>query len=777
MFPRVTAALVVATVLSIIVTLIALVAELWLLFAFLPLCWIIIIPAIYGAHVAYTKERYEIHDDHLVCRRGGLLSDGRTELDIRNITHVRLRLPWLRHRIFKIGDVRVESAGSAASEITFESVVRPEEIYEQVQQLMRDNGYSLQRNEVLHEESPGVMGAATDIVQTGFGLAFSMIFIVSFIGGILADVLSGGSIAGLILSVIGVLFAAVIPFGALIGLVVRYLDLTRRTYTVYDDTVSYTEGFLTRDNAFIPYENIADASTNRTVVDQVLGLYDVKISCQGSGSEIKFRRLSRGEDLKAAIGTLVASAGKKAREIKAKPTTPAASAAAEDAPAEDGQEKAPSPALPTRELVDPDDAWTAELQMNVGRSVVPLLVLFPIFPAWVLATGGMFIKATKTRFTIGPNSMSSAYAFLGSTHQEFAYDKVTGVQVNRSPLDGMFNTISVQIWSIGSPQPLMLQHVSADELDLPALLRQCGIPEDEAKGELAQSFGPKVWLIQNAFVLLFLLAACLGLLISAFFLPPLLIFIPMIAVLPLPMAIVTSARVKRQRVTFHPEHLEAQTGIFFRQHIYVRYDNVKKVESTQIPFTDQGRFKVYVAGERIQQQQKGQEGAGIKIPYSLQGGYIEGISLKVDAMDALMLGLIEPSQIGGEHAQDDDVISVSNPSMANELVVLMLVGLFFPPLWLLAPIVAWQVKVRRYTVESDRVVMRGGILFKSVTSVLFNRIDSLQQNQGALGKAFGNGQVTILTAGSSQPDLNVANVPDYQDVYATIRNNYGKHKD
>jgi len=87
--------------------------------------------------------------------------------------------------------------------------------------------------------------------------------------------------------------------------------------------------------------------------------------------------------------------------------------------------------------------------------------------------------------------------------------------------------------------------------------------------------------------------------------------------------------------------------------------------------------------------------------------------------------------------------------------------------------VAWRVKVRQYDIETDRVVERGGVLFKYATSVLFNRIDSLQQAQGALGKAFGNGQVTILTAGSSAPDLIIANVPDYMTVYDTIRKHYG----
>ena len=55
------------------------------------------------------------------------------------------------------------------------------------------------------------------------------------------------------------------------------------------------------------------------------------------------------------------------------------------------------------------------------------------------------------------------------------------------------------------PLPLTLTNVLEAEVNLPALLQQCGIPsQDEAKCELTQSFGPKVWLIQNVFGLVFL---------------------------------------------------------------------------------------------------------------------------------------------------------------------------------------------------------------------------------------------------------------------------------
>ena len=778
--PPIIGTLIFCAVLSVVIAVGSIASGAWFLIIFAAAPWLVIVaPTTYNAFVAYRKERYEIHSDHLVAHRGGMLSDGRTELDIRNITHVRLRLPWLRYKFFKVGDVRVESAGSAASEITFRSILEPEAVYEEVQELMRQNGYSLSRTEELHMESPGPLGAMTVVGQRIIGAIASSIFLLFFVGSGVAGLGSQSGILGSLAAVAAMAFGAVVVLSAIAGIVVTYLDITRRTYTVHNDAVTYTEGFLTRDNAFIPYENIADAAVNRTVVDQVLGLYDVKVSCQGSGSEIYFRRLSNGPALQEAIATLVASAGKASRIKKESKKAEQAKKAETEGEPDSGVIGKPGAKPPqSRTLVDPDEAWTTTVRMNMMRTMVPLLGIIWTGPGFLIAAVAMAIKVSKTTFTIGTDSMASTYAFLGAKHQEYAYDKVTGVQINRNPLDTLFKTVTVQIWSIGSPQPLVLSNIIEEELDLPALLRQCGIPSDDpVQGQLKQSFGPKLWLIQNVFGLAFLAMlafACLVLAIAVKWL--FLLLIPILLLLPIPAAVAASVRTGRQSLTFHAEHMEAQTGIFFKQRIHVRYDNIKKVESTRIPLTDQGTFKVYVAGERIVQQQNQQNAGagGLKMPYSLQGLYIEGIDAKVDALDALMLGLIEPNQIDGVHEQGDDVISTSHPAFANEVVTLAIVGIFFPPLWMLIPLIIWQVKMRRYEVETDRVVVRSGILFKSSVSVLYNRIDSIQQNQGALGKAFGNGRVTILTAGSSMPDLVVANVPDYQEVYATVREHYGQ---
>ncbi len=753
----------------------ALILSLWPLLLLLPVIAVgILAPTAYGAHVAWRKERYELHPRRLVCEYGGLLSDGRSELEVRNITHIRLRLPWLRHRFFKVGDVRVESAGSAASEITFRSIVDPEAVFEEIKTLMRNNGYALRCGERLHEESPTALGALTDVGQKAVGAVFALVWIgfggLSVVAGV-AEAAGGLSAVLVSVAALGVAVATAV-FG-LGGVVVRYLDITRRTYTVYDDAVAYTEGFLTRDNAVIPYENIADAAVRRTFVDQIVGLYDVSVSCQGSGSEIWFRRLSGGPALKEAIRKLVSAAAERSR-------APAPEVREDEAEGVDGAEAPvrPERAARRRAAIDPSQVWTAELQMNLVRALVPLSLLLPAFPVWLLASVGVIIQASRTRYVVGRDSIMKSFSFIGSNQQEFAYDKVTGVQVTRTPVDTWLGTLTVQVWSIGSPQPLTLAHVAADAVDLPALLRQCGIPTDaEPETELAQSFTGKAWLIQTLPLLVVLGGLSMAIAVAALLIEGWLLLLAPLPLVLLPISAVVSAlRVKRQRITLHREHLEARTGLWFRNHVSARYDNLKKVETVAIPLTDQGTFTVYVAGERMVQQQEGQgaPAGGLKLPYTIQGIYIDHIADRVDAMDALLLGQLEASAAGGPHRFDSDDGMRVKPAVANAVVPLIVVGLFLWPLLLFVPLVVWHTKVREYVIGTERIVHRSGIFFKSTTSVLFDRIDSLQQHQGALGKAFGNGRVTLLTAGSSAPDLVVANVPDHGAVYAAIRERYGR---
>ena len=670
--------------------------------------------------VAWKKERYEIHATHLVARGGGLLSDRVNELEMSNVTHVKQHLSWLRYKLFDVGDVIVQSAGSSSAEVVFRSVKEPDRLYARMRELMRDNGFSLKGQQRLHSESPSTLGAFVAVAQMGLGA-------LGLLGGASA-VLAGLAAAG----PAGVLLGVTLGFGLVsvvaVWLVLHFLDIKRRTYEVYDDVVEYREGFLSRTNAFIPNENIADAATHQTFIDQALGLWDVRVSCQGSGSEVAFRRLANGPALQAVIRDRVAAA-QDSRQAEAEAVV--GDVEGDSAPRVSRPAAAPVPAA---------EAWTAELKMHTLRS----------------ALSGGIIRALATTFTVGPASISSLYSFFGRKELEFAYDKVTGVQVSTGPLDHVFGTFSIKIWSIGSSTPITLAHVQRSKVDLPALLRQAGIVGGAAQMDLPAAFSVGTFL--RAHVVSGVL----------FWLPGILFSLGFLAIPAALGLVLAGARARRQDFRLHEHHVELEQGVFWRTHTYARYDDIKKVSVQRYAGTHAGQVTLFVAGETQIQTSKG---PGPVVPNSFTAHYMPDVRPFLTSLDALLQGRIDP-----DAAETALVVADGpefQPAVANSMVKLFLVGCFFPPLWMFMPWSWLALRRRSYRVEAERVVVDEGVVYKTHTSVLFDRIDSLKQGQAMFGKLFNNGTVTLYTAGSSHPDLVLADVAEFDALYGAIRERYG----
>ena len=248
------------------------------------------------------------------------------------------------------------------------------EAYEEIRQLMRGQGYSLRTETLLHEAHPDPIGIVVECIGMAIAAAISVFyfFIALFLDDRVGPVAVEASWA-----VTGVI--VVTGVGALLGiarLVVHYLDMRRRRYRVYDDTIVYEEGFLTRDNAFLPAENIADASTNRTLLDRILGLYDVLVSCQGAGQDIKFRRLRTGAELAAAVDRVVDTFDGRPR--------PSASKALASSEAPAGGMSTTDPAAPSRiarpARSKPEEAFTATLRVDGTRALLGALIWDAAFP-------------------------------------------------------------------------------------------------------------------------------------------------------------------------------------------------------------------------------------------------------------------------------------------------------------------------------------------------------------------------------------------------------------
>ena len=534
---------------------------------------------VYAAMVAYRKERYEIHGDRVICHRGGIFGDETTELELRNVTHLKIMLPWLRHKFLGIGHVMVESAGSSKP-ILMIALPDPKGAYELLASRLKNNGFDLTREQLLHEEKPAIEGVVLDVLSMIIGLGAFCLFALP---GILVTIADLESRALTIL--VGVLVLISVAFFAFFA-VVHAIDLRRRTYRVFNDVVVYEEGFLTRNNAMIPYENIADSSTKRTWVDRIFGMFDVQISCQGGGSEIKFRHLKRGNELSDTIDTLVSAASKKP---KWKP--------------EGLQTEVSRPSRVEPEFRHDGPVVTGDFHMDGARVFVPALFLLPLFPIFVVVMIGILIRKSCTKYSLKNDSLKFEFSFLNSNSREFAYDKITGVVVKRNLLDRMMGTMTLKFWSIGSSQAIEFQYLKLGDIHLPSLLGQLGVPPaSEEPYAPPVRMNPADWMKAriNLLFVMGLIGSLLSLLWIAMEAWPMLIVTAIIVVTPVLLDLIRAyLYYPRQHLRFYPHHVEAIQGILNISHYHACYRHIKRRKAIRYPGTGAGSLEIIVAGEQM----------------------------------------------------------------------------------------------------------------------------------------------------------------------------------
>jgi len=733
----------------------------------------------YLAGVAYGKERYEFGENQVRCESGGVFSHRVIDLDVRNITHVKQHLPWFRWKFFRVGNVRIESAGSASSEIVLESIQDPDAVYAQVLNLMKSNGFNLEKNELLHEERPAPAGVFMDCIGIGLSALFVLsMFALQFL--VEADPWDWGAqltalfnVANSVIEngvesswmILALLVEVVVVLGVFVLMVLHWMDASRRTYRVFDDCVVYEEGFLTRTNAFIPVENIADSSTNRGLVGQILGISSVSISCQGSGSEIRFRNLRRADAISDTIDQLVGRARERterARELEEQPPTLMGEA---------------TPVGSSASRVRPEDAWTAEFQMDMKRALMPLLWMAPAVPVWIVASISVALGVLHTRFSIREHSVRSTYDFVSLRQREFNYDKVTGVVFVRNFWDFMFDTMTVSIWSIGSSAPLNIQHVLCADFDRAAFLHQAGIAPSECQREIQPSLNRQSWLLGN----LPLLGGCgflaTVILLLSFWRPYLLLGLLPLAGLLVWQWVGDWFWCKYQRLRFYEHHVEAETGFVTRKHFHIAFSDIKKVVTTRYPKCGIGSLQLFAAGERIVAKKQAKEqgmmsaGGGTVMPYGFRARFIDEVQALGEDVDVWL------EREAGTPRRERTLLCASRPDLANGLVVLLVGSVIVLPMVFLLPLtfpwLVFLIRAQSYRLETGRVVVRSGLWFRRTQSVLWRRIDSLEKERGCRNTMCGNGSVTLLTAGSSRPDLVLPAMADFEDFYGKIHEQYG----
>lgn len=775
-------------------------SRLFIFAGFFFVLWLFIsILTIISLNARYKKEHYVFYSDKIASYKGGIISDAETELLLKNVTHVKVVRPWLENKFYNTGSIQIQSAGSGGAEASLKHIDNPEKFYAWIQKLLKQNGFSLSQEELLREEKPNPFGAMLETLGGTIGGLF--LFIYAFLGPLIGSVMDGETISTpIIISIIILCFVVGIP--AIIGLVLHYQDLKNRTYKVYSDIVMYHEGFLSKHDAFIPVENVSDAETTQNLIDQIFGLYDVKISCQGAGQEILFKNLKGGKEMADSIDKIVDNRKNLGfKKQKAETETKTAKT-----------KKLSATKTSSSVNADFDTTFTGEYKPSIKRAMLGWLFIIPI--AFIIIIASIFflpiiiglfillaisafgaiaqaITLSVTTYRVKKESLVYNYKFLSAQTTEFTNDRITRASVRRNPFDYWMNTASVEFWSIGSGSNIKYQHIPNDIV--PNLLAKVGVHSTKASYEVKPKYSVLTAMARNPFAPIFFLALFFGGIILAGAISSWFI-IATILVAIITLCNITWAYIlfKRAYLRCTADGIESHIGIIFKTWDYALYDNIKGVRTKKYLLSPKGSVTFNVAGESVHTTQKGQQ---IAKNNEIGMAFMPDIENKDELFDTIFTTRPSAAKITalerGKTAQD---LLVAKPDAGNIMVpaIVILAVASIPPLVFASfipyiPLIVgalWilflgglyiSIKVRSYHIQDYRVIAKWGVFYKSQSSIVLDKIDHLNLKQGVLHKLFKNGSVKVYTVGdtmSGKAEMSIDNIKDHKRFYEKLKQQY-----
>jgi membrane protein YdbS with pleckstrin-like domain len=716
----------------------------------------------YSLTVQYKKEKYVFLPNKIIRNGGGIFSEYEVELIVRNITHITMRLPFIENKLFQTGNISIESAGTGAAEVFLRSLDNSKQIYDYIEKLMKYNGFKLTKTNLIQQEQPSSVGVFFEVFKTFISTIFIVFFIGVYIGGGLIDLLMNN--LSLVIPIV-----AVVLFLLFIRAIFQFLDLKNRVYDLYTDTITYSEGFLSKNYSFIPIENLSDSTLTQTLVDKIFGLYDVKISCQGSKQEIHFKNMVNGPKLEENIDKQISKAKslvgtEKQQKVK--------------------QVQAKRQAAYKARPVSVDTRFTAEYRMDGKKTIVPLLIilpicliLFPLMLLWIIFLVTQIIRMSFTKYLVKSNSMEQRYNFITQKNAEFTNEKIMAVVFKESFIDKWFKTCSIHFWSIGSAENIKFTNIKKTPGLYESILAKSGIRNQEVLYQMNSNFKISEMFKSTLFITIIsffiLIGSLFGTIIySSLFLIPL----GIIAFLYISIAIYKSIYYNRSKLTFYKDFIYFTRGIFFVEFYYALYDNVKDITTVKYPFSKLGSIKFNVAGEHIVQQGKNKS----MVSNHFKINYIDDIDTKDELIDMIFYQRPNTQQIKqieqNIQSYSPKPILSSKPDLANSLTGLIITSVIIFPLIALLPLTIpltiWWVKVKSYSIQPYRVIAKSGILYKKQISIVFNKIDHINFSQGMLNKMFHNGNISVNTTGSSTPELIIGNIDNFKEFYDILKKYY-----
>ncbi|MDD2745100.1 MAG: PH domain-containing protein, partial [Candidatus Gracilibacteria bacterium] len=260
--------------------------------------------------IVFKKENYTFTSTHIKHEHGGVFSDNSVDIPVDKITQVTVHLGFIEHLVCKTGMISIKTAGSGTGKITLKSIDNPMEIYEDIQIRMQQNGFKLKKEHLVEQGRPHFLGIFGESLR---GIVGNSVVLIYFIIGAISKSsdapnypeINGSPEVNLATGGDETFYATFFVGAVLLYFIVRftinYLDLKQRLYQIYDGSVFYSEGFLTKNYAFLPMEKIADTENSQSFLSKIFGIHDVIISSEGSNNRVYFFNMVNGKKIMETI--------------------------------------------------------------------------------------------------------------------------------------------------------------------------------------------------------------------------------------------------------------------------------------------------------------------------------------------------------------------------------------------------------------------------------------------------------------------------------------------
>lgn len=750
----------------------------------------------------YKKESYLIDEKQITLITGAILADSKTSLPIKNITFVDLVLPFVEYNLFHTGSIKITSAGAGIEQsvVTMRHLKNYQEIHSEILKQMKANGFSIKNESLKLKAKPDTIGILLNIIRKTLPGIITLLIMLSVIGTGLFAISKSAAIP--------ILLVLVFIFITVLSIIIRYLDLKKREYLVYEDSVNYKKGFLTKHSSFIPVENLSDSTSNQSFLQRIFNVFDIEISSKGIATEIKFKNLTQGPEIESAIDSIISNYQHENIKVESKIIN------------REEREWQPS-------------SFTSSLKMNKLSTVIQALFtfilgtlffvglsgvitileagesfdgLFYFFLIWTSLAIGLiqqFINIFATTFRVTENNIVEDYVFFSKRKKEFNIKKITAFIITRTILDRLLNTCSIKFLSIGSGYDITFKTINYDEAFITELKKKFSFNDTEQPIDtLRSNFTFTKMIFDNIvlFIFYFILLVITGVIYVLIYfsltqknysvpenLLPLFLFIAIgltafVFVIFLIKALYNSFYHPKTRLNLFKDRLVLKKGLLTESESYTRYENIKNLSAIKWPKVNSGKIIVTAAGDQIIQQnnnnnQQNQNTnanyqSGIAFPNKFILEYCDNPHQILDLIEEFIQGKI--TSVGYDRGKElaktshENIISTKS-AYANDLSLMIFFGLF---LWVIIPFIPLlviELNNRKYIIQNNRVISFRGIINITKTSILYSKIDNINIQQIFLNKIFKNSTITLETAGSLRPEMFLYNLKDAESVHKTIQ--------